>query len=277
MCQKIGLKGSLKLVFVADEEAGGYYGAEFVTKNERLEADIGLIGEPCGIKENWEKIDIVSRGETCFKTKVYGTQMHSSIHDLVPSVNASVKMAKLLVKMDYELKFNYKPHPLIPQGVTMGTGVMVKGGVYYGVLPGYAEFSTDVRLLPGMTPDDIKQDLEIFIEKMKKEDPELEVEIEFEPLPLGWIKPVIVSEEEPFVKILQKTCIEVTSKKTSLGACAGWTDARFFEQFANIKTISAFGPGLLTVTHCPNEYVEIRSLKDAIKIYSLAAISYLNN
>lgn len=275
ICQREKLKGNLKLIFSADEEAGGTYGAEYVAKNGNIKADICLIGEPCGVQRNWEKLHIIARGETCFKTKVYGTQMHSSISDLVPSVNASIKMAQLLVKMSSELKFNYPPHPLIPQGVTKGYGVMVKGGVYYGVLPGYAEFSTDIRLLPGMTPDDVKRDVLSFIEKAKKDDPELEVKIEFEPLPLGYIKPTEVSADEPFVRILRDISTKVLSFTPELGAFPAWTDARFFDEISGIKTIPAFGPGFLTITHSPKEYVEVKSLIEALKIYSLAAIHYL--
>lgn len=274
ICQREELEGNLKLVFTADEEAGGTYGAEYVTKNGNIYADIGLIGEPCGIKKNWETLSLIARGETCFRTKVYGTQMHSSINDLVPSVNASIKMAQLLVKMNSDLKFNYPLHPLIPQGVTKGYGVMIKGGVYYGVLPGYAEFSTDIRLLPGMTPDDIKRDVLSFIKKVKEDDHELEVEIEFEPLPLGYIKPTEVPADEPFVKILQDISSKVLSFPPELGAFPAWTDSRFFDEIG-INTIPAFGPGLLTVTHSPKEYVEIKSLVEALKIYSLAACKYL--
>jgi len=183
ICQRKKLKGNLILVFTDDEEAGGTYGAEYVTQNAKIKADIGLIGEASGLKKQWEKIDIIARGETCFKTKVYGTQMHSNINDIVPSANASIKMAQLLVKMSTELKFNYPPHPLIPQGVTKGYGVMFKGGIYYGVLPGYAEFATDIRLLPGMTPDNFKRDVLSFIRKAQEDDHELEVKIEFEQLP----------------------------------------------------------------------------------------------
>ena len=54
----------------------------------------------------------------------------------------------------------------------------------------------------------------------------------------------------------------------------GWTDSRFFYNIANIKTISGFGPGLLTVTHSPKEYVDIKALIDSVKIFSHAALNY---
>jgi acetylornithine deacetylase/succinyl-diaminopimelate desuccinylase family protein len=267
--------GGLTLVFTADEEAGGAYGAKFVAEQDKVKADIGLIGEPVGINREWEYLGLISRGETCFRTKVYGTQMHSSIADLVPSTNASLKMAEVLVRMSKELKITHDPHPYCPQGVTMGIGVMVKGGVNYGILPGYAEFATDVRLLPGMTVESVQRDIESFIAKLREEDPSLEIEVEIEPPPLGYIAPVIVSEDEPFVAHLRKAAESVLGTCPPLGAFPAWTDARYFDGIAGIKTIPSFGPGLLTVTHAPNEHISTNSIVDACKIYALSASLYL--
>jgi len=94
--------------------------------------------------------------------------------------------------------------------------------------------------------------------------------------PLGYIKPTEVSADEPFVQILRDIGTEVLSFTPDLGACLGWTDLRFFDEIG-IKTIPGFGPGLTSVNHSTKEYVEIKSLIEALKIYSLAACSYLGN
>ncbi|HEB27787.1 MAG TPA: M20 family peptidase [Porticoccus sp.] len=267
----------LILTFTADEEAAGTFGAEYIAQEAGINADIALIGEPVGIKKDWEYIGLISRGETCYRIKVRGTQMHSSIADLVPSVNANVKMAEVLVRMSQELEFAFEPHPYCPQGVTMGAGVMVSGGVSYGVLPGYAEFSTDVRLLPGMTVEGVRKDVETFLDKLRREDPELEVDVEFEPPPLGYIPPVVVSENEPFIHHLQSAAQKVLGQTPPFGAFPAWTDARFFDSIAGITTIPAFGPGLLTVTHAPNEHLSVESIIQACKMYAIAAMEYLTD
>jgi acetylornithine deacetylase len=207
--------------------------------------------------------------------KVHGTQMHSSIADLVPSVNANVKMAEVLTRLARELRFTYQPHPLCPQGVTMGPGVMVSGGVSYGVLPGYAEFATEVRLLPGMTVEGVKRDVQQFLSEVCADDPDLDVEVEFEHGPLRYIAPVVVSEEHPFVRRLQAAAEQILGQCPPQGAFPAWTDARFFDAISGIRTIPAFGPGLLVVTHAPNEHVRVESIVEACKIYALAAASYL--
>lgn len=270
------LCGSLLLVLSADEEAGGAYGAEYLAAGGHVHADIGLIAEPAGIRGDWEYLNIMSRGEACFRVKVRGTQMHSSISDIVPSVNANMKMAEIMLRMKDELRFSHEANPLCPQGVTAGFAVMARGGVFYGILPGYAEFATDVRTLPGMSQEQIRYDIEAFLAKLRDEDPCLEVDFEFEPLPLGWIEPVVVSEKHAFVKALANTSEKVLGRTPKMGAFPAWTDARFFQHEAGIPTIPAFGPGVLTVTHAPNERVSVRSLIEASRIYALAATRYLS-
>lgn len=271
-----GLAGSLFLVLSADEEAGGAYGAEYLAKNGHIQADIGLIAEASGIQKEWEYLDVISRGETCFKIKVYGTQMHSSISDIVPSVNASVKMAEVMLRMHKELQLTYEPHPLCPQGVTIGLATTVKSGVYYGVLPGYAEFGTDVRTLPGMTRDKIEEDIRRFLDKLRREDPSLEVDYEFEPLPLGWIETVVVPKDHPFVEAVRRAAEKTLGRSPELSAYPAWTDARFFQHVAGVPTIPAFGPGLLTLAHGPNECVSVNSIIAASRIYATAAAEYLS-
>ncbi len=93
----------MTLVLTADEEAGSRFGSQWLAESGRLAGDAALLGEPCGIVREWEAIDTVSRGAALFKVRVRGTQMHSSISDRLPSVNATVQMARLIDRMDREL------------------------------------------------------------------------------------------------------------------------------------------------------------------------------
>ena len=95
--------GAVTLVLTADEEAGSRFGSQWLAESGRLAGDAALLGEPCGIVREWEAIDTVSRGAALFKVRVRGTQMHSSISDRLPSVNATVRMARLIDRMDREL------------------------------------------------------------------------------------------------------------------------------------------------------------------------------
>jgi hypothetical protein len=69
--------------------------------------------------------------------------MHSSLSDRLPSVNASVKLARVVSRLADEFR--------LPEGATSNIGVTLSAGVYFGVYPGEAECGVDVRTVPGMT------------------------------------------------------------------------------------------------------------------------------
>jgi len=268
------LKGSLSLVFTADEEAGSVYGSRWLAESGFLEADAAVIGEPSGITQEWEALHLVSRGAALFKVRVSGTQVHSSISDRVPTINATVMMARLIDRMHCELKayLTYKGHPFGGLGPTVNVGVMAKAGVYYGVYPGSAEFACDIRTLPGMTREQMEKDLQEFLKQAMKDEPNLKAELVFE----AWVPATEISSKESVVRSLQAAAHTVLGHSPRFEAFPGATDAPQLQLTAGIPTVAAFGPGLLPQAHSPNEYLAAQSVLQAAKIYALGAWRYLN-
>ncbi len=269
------LAGDLLLALVANEEGGSKYGAHYLCSKYGLKADMAVIGEPPGVTKEWENIHLGCRGVCCFTIKVYGTQIHSSISDRLGSTNASVKLAELLTRMHRELKFQFVPHPLCPNGVTLNLGVFIKGGVFFGVNPGYAEFGTDIRTVPGMSKASVARDLESFLDKCRKDDPSLEVKLEFAPPPLDWIEPTEVSSDLPIAGALANASQKVLGFRPPFGIYPAGTDSTHFQNTAGIPTIPACGAGLISVCHGANEWVGVDSIIQACKIYALAAYDVL--
>jgi acetylornithine deacetylase len=265
--------GSLSLIFTADEEYGSTHGAEFLARSGAIEADAIVLGEPSGISRDWEAICVVSRGICGFRTVVEGTQMHSSISDLIPSINAVEAMARVLVGMRRELKPRYPEHPLSPNGPTINLGVKALGGVGYGVLPGHAEFWSDIRTTPGMTFDDLRADLEAAIALVSTEVPGASITLEF-PANLRWIEPTEIAAEHPATRAMRAAAEAVLGQAPPLTAFPGGTDASPFQCIGGIPTLAAFGPGLLPLAHGPNEWVSVSSLMQASRMYALAALEY---
>src|SRR3954451_11749637 len=173
--------GSLSLIFTADEEYGSHFGASYLIRQRAIEADAILLGEPAGVREDWEAIRIISRGISCFRVLISGTQTHSSISDQLPTVNAVEAMAKVLVGLRRELRLRYPEHPLCPTGPTVNLGVKAIGGVGFGVLPGHAEFWCDIRTTPGMTQETLASDVDEALERVRRDVPAAEVRWEFWP------------------------------------------------------------------------------------------------
>jgi acetylornithine deacetylase/succinyl-diaminopimelate desuccinylase-like protein len=269
------LAGDLLLAFVANEEGGSKYGAHYLCTQYGMKADMAVIGEPPGVTKEWEYIQLGCRGVCCFTLKVRGTQIHSSISDRFGSVNASVKLAELLTRMRRELKFHFTPHPLSPNGVTVNLGVFIKAGVFFGVNPGYAEFGTDIRTVPGMQKEEVVRDLEVFLDLCRKDDPLLNVTLEFAPAPLDWIAPTEVSESLPIAGALAVASERVLGFRPPFGVYPAGTDSPHFQIEAGIPTVPAYGAGIISVCHGANEWVGVESIVQACKIYALAAYEVL--
>ena len=268
-----GARGTLVLAFTADEESGGIYGPKWLAEEGLLEADACVIGEPCGIRDDWEAIRLVSRGSAIFTIRVRGTQMHSSLSDQLDSVNASVEMARLMTRMaDAGNRFlTFDHHPLVERGPTVNVGLTTSSGLGFGILAGHAEFMSDVRALPGMTIDGIEADLQALLREAMSEQPGLDAELELE----HWTPPSEIAPEHPVVAALQGAAADVLGRAVPLGGFPGGTDAPWFDR-AGIPTVPSFGPGLLTMAHAPNEAISVDSVVQAAKIYALAALGYLD-
>ena len=265
--------GELQLVFTADEEGGSTLGSKWLADEGHLAADAAIIGEPCGVTREWENIGVVSRGSALVDIEVFGTQMHSSVSDRFDPVNATVEMAGLIRKMHREFKdyLTFTPHPLGDSGPTVNVGVMAEAGVFYGVYPGNARFSSDIRLVPGMTEQSVAADLRRFLDEAQTENPHLSTELHM----VGFSEATQIRFDHPVVTGLQRAADCVLGEWLEPAVFPGATDALSFQGIAGIPTVAAFGPGYVPRAHAPNERMASAGVAQAAKIYALAALDYL--
>ena len=265
-------RGRVTLALTADEEAGSQLGSRWLAESGHLVGDAAVLGEPCGIHREWEAIDIVSRGAALFKVRVRGTQMHSSISDRLPSVNATVQMARLVDRMDRELLGRLR-RPVGSVPPTVNVGVMARAGVFYGVYPGDAEFACDIRTLPGMSREHVEEDIRQFLRDAAAEDPELDAELDFE----IWVPATEVDGGHALVTALREGSGVVLGDERPTGVFPGATDAPFFQLTAGIPTVAAFGPGFLPRAHAPNESAPVEGILQAAELYAVAASRFVEN
>jgi acetylornithine deacetylase/succinyl-diaminopimelate desuccinylase-like protein len=260
------LGGTLRVVLSADEEAGSVFGARFLAETRAVKADAVLVGEPTGITSGWEYLAVASRGISCFRVVCRGTQMHSSLSDRLPSVNASLQLARVLTRVADELE--------LPEGATLNVGVTLRGGIFWGVYPGEAEAGVEVRTVPGMTLEDLRDNVECLLERLRAEDPELEVVAEWVP-ELAWFPPSAIDEAHALVDAARQAAHSVLGREIPTAIMPASTDGAHWSQ-GGIAAIPALGPGLLPLAHRPNEYVNVHEVVEAARIYALTALRYLS-
>lgn len=264
--------GRLELVFTADEEAGSEYGAKALCDQDLVEADALIIGEPSGISEPWEAIFLVSRGICCFDVVIEGTQGHSGLSEHLPT-SATVAAAQTILALHNDLKLSFEPHPDYGYRPTINAGVRIEGGVFYAVHPGHATVSCDIRLVPGMQPDQLDREVKSALANALPED--VGWHLRYREDQLGWMEPAAIDPGHEVVAAAQAGCEEALGRRLPYAAYPGGTDATFFISMAGIPTIASLGPGWLSVAHGPNECVGLDQLEQATVLYEAVARHFL--
>ena len=264
----VKLEGDLKLVFSADEEYGGSLGMKWLMEERGVGADAAIVTEPSSIKKPLDYIHIALRGTSDFQVKVYGEPMHTGLADIEKPVNAAEKMKNKL-----KLRYSGLSYGL---GPSVNLGVTVNGGQHQWSVPGECVFGVDVRIIPGMTPEGVVDEVREFLNGLMREDPSLKVELESSHDLAGAMMPAEISPEEPIVKhVLEASKIVLNGNSPKLGCFPGGDDARFMINDFRIPTIASFGPGFLKYAHAPNERVSIDEVVNVAKIYALTSMSFL--
>ncbi|UCB44861.1 MAG: M20 family metallopeptidase [Spirochaetota bacterium] len=273
----IPFNGELIIALTADEEAGSRFGVK-VLIDRGLIADAMLITEPSGMKKSFDSLGLACRGAVLGKVVVHGTQMHSSLSDQGGCINASVKMAEVLMEFAVHLKehLTYESHSLYPGGPTVNPGVILEGGVFYGVIPGKASFGFDLRIIPGMTLESVKKDIENFLYNLQKSDNDLKAELIIEAPPIDWFPSVEIERSHPLVY----SCVEAAEKVLGIspnlmGVPFSTDGIHYAKAGIDMPIVSSFGPGLIKLAHAPDEYIEVQSVVDSAKIFAITAINYL--
>lgn len=82
-----------------------------------------------------------------------------------------------------------------------------------------------------------------------------------------------VSSEHPMARVLAESVQAVTGKPAKFEMCPGLLETRFYAE-QGIPGF-AYGPGLLTVSHGPHEFVPLARIPECAAVYALAAARIL--
>jgi acetylornithine deacetylase/succinyl-diaminopimelate desuccinylase-like protein len=270
------LRGEVLLVFSADEEGDSTDGVCYLLEEQAIQGDAVFIAEPCGVVRPWEVIPVISRGISCLRFTVTGTQTHSSIGDRVPVVNASLEAARLLLFLNEHLALTYEPTSLCPVGPTINLGATVTAGEAVAMVSGQAEFTADIRTLPGMSLMQLAADVERAVAEFRGSHPGVGVSWEFFAGKRRWTQPTQISDDEPLAQAARMASRVILGESPSFGYFPGGTDAIWWQAMAGIPTLPGFGPGLLSNCHQPNEWITVDELYQAAKIDALIVLHYLS-
>lgn len=275
----IKLHGRLVLSLVPDEETGGERGSAWLAKQGLLGRDgIGmLIAEPTsGVV--WH----ANRGAITLRVDVFGKAAHvglqhqgenafEAMHAVVDRLlelkrNVEVRTTNLTVAgiPHADSRGSTKPGP---QNSILLIGGASGGGTNFNVVPDCCWFTVDRRINP---EEDIEEEKHRLLEILH--------DCQRDGIRLDWklLQQGRAAHSDPgqnLGRALANAVQHVTAEAARFELCPGLLENRYYA--AQGIPAYAYGPGLLSVAHGPNEYVDLRRVADCAVVYALTAVEAL--
>ena len=258
----VPLKGELIVNEVADEEAGGFKGAAFVSQQECFKPDFMIVGE-----QTLNGVALGEKGSSPTQITVRGRTAHGALP--WEGANAIEAMAEIIVALrrEYWPVLATRTSPIFHP--SSGSVNLFEGGIKANVVPDYARIYVDRRLVAGETPAAAIEEIQTIAKCAVAEMPGISVVVE-EVFPGG------AATSTPSDSLLVKAMLGANSRlglSTDLGGFSMATDGRFWAR-QGIPTI-IYGPGDPKLAHVPDEWIGIDELLCATRAYALAAVALL--
>ncbi len=263
------LNGRIALTLVPNEETGGEGGSAWLAAQGRLgRGGIGmLLAEPTsGVVWN------ANRGAISLHVRVLGKSAHVGLqHQGENSFEKMVQVVQGLQELKqqveqkttgYNIGADQAWHSILMLGGQSG------GGANFNVVPEECWFTIDRRINPEEDMEEEKSKIVAALESCRREG----IRLEWEVFQEG--RSSACSEEEPLGKVLAQSVQAVTGEVPRFELCPGLLETRFYA--AKGVPAYAYGPGMLSVAHGPNEYVDLRKIIDCAAIYALTAAEMLH-
>jgi acetylornithine deacetylase/succinyl-diaminopimelate desuccinylase-like protein len=205
-----------------------------------------------------------NRGAITLRATVRGKSAHvgrqfEGVNAFERSLPAMMRLAE--IKKEVELReTKYNIAPAAARKSIMLLGGRVEAGTNFNVTPDFCSFTVDRRINP-------EENLVQEERRLRDALGEFEIEtLQNEPS-------TATPEEDPLGTILSRHIASITGKDAVFEMCPGLLETRFYA--ARGIPAFAYGPGLLTVSHGPNEFVPIRNIAQCALIYALTAADVL--
>lgn len=262
-------KGRIISVSVPDEETSGPRGTVALANAGFVERDaIGMLTmEPTG-GVVWN----ANRGVISMRISVHGKPAHVGLHFRGRNAfRGMLTIAGMLAELEGEVsqrRTAFRINPEAARKSILLLGGELAGGHNFNVVPDRVSFTLDRRTNPEENFDDERSRLLEIVQNAR----ELGVACDVEIMQEG--RPAATKSASPLGRALGASIRGATGRATSFELCPGVLETR---HYATLGVPSmAYGPGLLSLSHGPNEFVSIRKLVQCAEVYALTAMRLLS-
>lgn len=253
--------GRIGIVLVPDEETAGPRGSRDLDARGLLGKDaVGMLTpEPTG-GVIWN----ANRGAISLRATMRGKASHvgrqfEGVNAFERALPAMQRLAA--IKNEVELRETQQNiAPAAARKSILMLGGRAEAGTNFNVTPDFFSFTVDRRINPEENLEEEKRRLYEALEGFEIETLQEEA---------AAATPV----EDPLGMVLSRHVASVTGKEPAFEMCPGLLETRFYA--ARGIPAYAYGPGLLSVSHGPHEFVPIGNIVRCAEIYALTAASIL--
>ncbi len=261
--------GRIVSVSVPDEETSGPRGTVALAAAGLIEADaVGMLTmEPTG-GIVWN----ANRGVISLRIAVRGRPAHVGLHFRgVNAFRGMLDVAGGFIALEGEVAQRATALQVRPDAARRSVlllGGELAGGHNFNVVPELASFTVDRRTNPEEDFDVERHRLFEVVEQARAQGLKCEVEV------LQEGRSSVTSAKSALARALGSSIRGVTGQTTQFELCPGVLETRHYAALG-IPAL-AYGPGLLSVSHGPNEFVSVRRLVECAEVYALTAVRLLS-
>jgi succinyl-diaminopimelate desuccinylase len=119
--------------------------------------------------------------------------------------------------------------------------------------------------------DQVRAEVREILDKLARQDPDFQYQIK----DLMTVQPVLTDAKSKLVTTMAESIRDVLGSEPPLIASPGTYDQKHVMRLGFVEQCIAYGPGILHLSHQPDEYCRVDHLVDGAKAMALAAMRLL--
>lgn len=251
-------KGKIRLLATVGEEVGELGAMQLTKLGYADDLDGLIIGEPTR-----HRIAYTHMGSINYTVTSHGKSAHSSMPE--EGINAINHLNEFITEVNREMESISQSYTDEVLGRTIHNITVISGGNQVNSIPETAELQANIRSIPAFSNDRIIELLQSVIFSLNQKGHRLELRIDFN-------KPSVKSDRNsPLIEAILK----VSERDLPLIGLSATTDAAEFTKSSNRFDLAIYGPGVPTLPHQVDEYVEIDNYLEMVEEYQKIAREYL--
>ncbi|MBC1571355.1 ArgE/DapE family deacylase [Listeria sp. FSL L7-1426] len=254
------LNGKIRLLATVGEEVGELGAEQLTQKGYADDLDGLIIGEPSG-----HQIVYAHKGSINYTVKSTGKNAHSSMPEY--GVNAIDNLLLFYNEVEKFAKSVDATNEIL--GDFIHNVTVIDGGNQVNSIPEKAQLQGNIRSIPEMSNETVKQVLVKIINELNKQDNvKLELIFDYDK------QPVFSDKNSELVNVAKRVAGDIIKEEIPLLGISGTTDAAEFTKAKKAFPVIIFGPGNET-PHQVNENVSVENYLEMVDVYKRIAVEFL--